>query len=127
MEEKSQAKKSRIDASNVIAWIFIVLQICACVGLTYQLCSKGEKLSQIVTRGLLLPRAFFLPLVRSETPAVVELSGALFGYNILGIGAVILGLLIWLRRGNKQGRTTTIAAIVVIIINSLLYFGGYYY
>lgn len=123
--KKAEIKKAEGRVSNAIAWVFIILQFCALTGYVFGLCSEGQKFSQIITRGFLLPWAFFVLFIRAEILALVGLIMELVGYNLLGIGALVLGLLVWLRWGNKKGRTTTLVAIVTIITSSILYFGGH--
>jgi len=38
--------------------------------------------------------------------------------NILGIGALILGLIVWRYHKNKKGKVTTFVAIAIIILNT---------
>ena len=123
--EKAEIKKSKGRVSNVIAWVCIVLQFLAHTSNVFRLCSEGQEFSQIITRGFLLPWAFFVLLVRAEIHALLGLILELVGYNLLGIAALGLGLQLWLRWGNKKGKTTTLVAIVTIIISSILYFGGH--
>lgn len=99
--ETKKITKSRV--SNFIAWIFIVLQVLLMLGGLYvgHSQSEGENVSF------------------HSAPAVVQSIVFLFGMNILGIGALVLSLIVWLRHGNKQGRVATITSVVVILINTL--------
>ena len=122
---EKQLKKDEGKVSNVIAWVLLVLQFSASIIYVSELCSEGQKFSQIVTRGLLLPWAIFLLLLRVEMKTLVGLICQLIGFNAVGIGGLILGLQVWLKRGNKKGKTTIIAAIVTILLSSILYYGCY--
>ena len=89
--------------SNSIAWIFIVLQVLLMLGGLYAGRSphEGENISF------------------HNTPAVVQSVMFLFGMNVLGIGALVLSLIVWLYHANKKGKATTITSAVVIIVNTL--------
>ena len=116
-----QLKKEKGKVLNVIAWVLLVLQLF--YSRIYVI--DHAKLSKIIPGGLQLPRAIFLLLLQAEMKTLASLIFQLIVFNAVGIGGLILGLYIWLRRGNKKGQITTVAAIVVILISSILYFGCY--
>ena len=97
--KKRIPEKSR--ASNVIAWIFIVLQASDILGYLY---AGGSR----------QPIAFF-----NNLQATVQSIIIVFGINILGIGAIILGLIVWRYYYNPSGKVTIIVAITIIVLNTL--------
>lgn len=109
----AKPKMAKGSLSNYIAWVFITLQIMLTVG--------G------LVGGLLfpisLPRAppgyVYVNVSFHNLPAAVGSVVFLFCGNILGIGALILSLIVWLRHNNQKGKTTAIVAAVVIVVNSL--------
>jgi len=94
-------KKSKGRVSNSIAWVFIVLQTMLIWGGLY----AGGHQEQI---------AFF-----NNLEATVQSVVYITVINILGIGALILSLIVWLYHKNKKGKVTTFAAIIAIILNTL--------
>jgi len=99
-----EQKKIKGTASNIIAWIFITLQIMLIIGGSYGTNSqyRGTNVSF------------------HNAPAIVQSVGYLFGVNLLGIGALFLSLIVWLQHKNLKGKTTTIVAAIIIIVNSLV-------
>ena len=96
-------QKSR--AWNVIAWIFIVLQA---------LLTPFEDLRSGGSRE---PIAFF-----NNLKATVQSIIMVTGMNIPGIGALILGLIVWRYYYNPTGKVTTFVALVIIVLNTLCSF-----
>lgn len=117
-KKSKSSKKGTV--SNVIAWVFIVLQGCLISGGIYNITHDEQSFWQIFSQNL--PKCV-LVFIQLNVKAIVQLAVFLIGGNLLGIGALILGLIVWLQHKNKDGKITTIAAIVVIIINSLLSVG----
>lgn len=97
-------RKPKGTVSTCIAWVFMILQILLIVGALFAGLSP--------TQG---PDVSF-----HDTPAIVQSVVYLFCGNILGIGALTLSLIVWLRHNNLNGKITAIAAIIVIIVNTSL-------
>ncbi|MHC4132545.1 MAG: hypothetical protein ACYSSP_10875 [Planctomycetota bacterium] len=96
--------------SNFIAWIFIVLQILLIMGGLYagaHYPSQGQIIS-------------FKSVWAIYGSVIVILC-----FNILGVGALILSLIVWLNHKNLRGKTTTIVSAIVIIVNTLLLVLGF--
>lgn len=53
-------------------------------------------------------------------PAILQSIVYIFFTNILGIGALLLSLIVWLCHKNKGGKITLIISSIVIIINTIL-------
>ena len=100
--KKRIPEKSR--ASNIIAWIFIVLQAMLILGGLYAGGSRE-------------PIAFFYNLEATIQSVTMITVG-----NILGIGALILGLIVWRYHNNPIGKVTTFVAIIIIVLNTLVTF-----
>jgi len=92
-------------ASNVIAWIFIVLQA--------WLTPFGD----LHSGGSREPIALF-----NNLKATVQSIIMVTGMNIPGIGALILGLIVWRYHNNPIGKVTTFVALVIIVLNTLCSF-----
>jgi hypothetical protein len=89
--------------SNSVAWIFIFLQVLFTLGgLSAGHSPHGGKNVSL-----------------QNAQAMVQSAVFLFCMNLLVIGALILGLIVWLYHGNQKGRDTTIVSIVAIIVNTL--------
>jgi len=90
--------------SNFIAWVFITLQIMLIIGGLYAGSSQNQGANISFRNGW----------------AIFESLVYIFCVNILGIGALVLSLIVWLQHKNLKGKTTTIAAAIVIIVNTLV-------
>ncbi len=101
MVGKQDTAKGKV--SNVIAWVFITLQIMLIIGGLYGGNSQNQGANV----------SFY------NLPAIVQSVTFLFCYNIIGIGALVLSLIVWLYHANKKGKATTITSAVVIIVNTL--------
>lgn len=90
-------------ASICIAVVFITLQIMLMIGGLYVGPSEHQGAN-----------------VSFHNPAAIVQSVVFLLFtNILGIGALVLSLIVWLYHKNVNGKVTTIIASVVIIVNSL--------
>ncbi len=99
---KQDTGKGRI--STLIAVLLIVLQIILMLGGLY----GGKSQVQVTYVSF------------HDVPAIIQSVTFLFGFNIIGIGALALSLIVWLYHKDKAGKVTTIIACLVIIANSLI-------
>jgi len=98
MNEEYKRVKGRV--SNTIAWILLILQIMLFMGGLY---AGGDKEAI----------AFF-----SNLEATVQSLVFITAFNILGIGALLLSLIVWRYHKNNKGKLTAIIAVAIIIFNT---------
>jgi hypothetical protein len=103
-QEKIDRKHEKGTASICIAVVLIVLQVLLMIGGLYAGRSPHE--SENVSF--------------HNAKAMVQSIVFLIGINILGIGALILSLIVWMYHKNLRGKVTAIISIIVIMINTLL-------
>ena len=101
MEQENKAKGN---VSNCIAWVFITLQIMLIVGGLFARSSPNQGANVSFRNGWEMFQSVIY----------------IFGINILGIGALVLSLIVWLHHKNLKGKITTIVATIVIIVNTLV-------
>jgi len=108
---------------NSIAWLFIILQSLLLAGGTFNYVKDGQPILQIVGRGLLFPLLLVDVCLSGNFTALLQLSIEVTAFNLLAIGALLLGLVLWLHRRYGEAKKTVVAAIVVIILGTILYWG----
>ena len=115
-EQNTQARKKAGSLSNAIALIFIILQGLLIVGALCNIATDDYSFLQVFFENM---AGIAAGLLRFDV--MLQIAVQLVGFNLLGIGALILGRIIWLRHGNTDGKPITRIAFVVIIINTILY------
>ncbi len=108
---------------NSIAWLFIILQSLLLAGGTFDYVKDGQPILHLVGRGLLFPLFLVDVCLSGNFTALLQLTIELTVFNLLGIGALLLGLVLWLYRRYGEARKTVVAAIVLIILGTILYWG----
>jgi len=101
---EGKQKKPKGTLSIYIAGVFLVLQLMLILGGLYVERSPHQGSNISFDNG----------------QAIVQSMVYIFFINILGIGALLLSMIVWLRHKNKGGKIIFIISSIVIIINTIL-------
>ena len=126
MSRSQSDKKGRRTRSLILvllAWVFIGGQALLAAGSMYDH-SGGEQEAGKANMpwGLVSQGAHKLRLVAMQArPDVIgDVAVFLAVANVLGLVALVCGLLSWSRSQQRSGKLTIAAAVVIILVNSLL-------
>jgi len=127
MSASSKDKKNRGTKSLIlilIAWVFIGGQALLAAGnaYNYNSANDGEITKGAMPWGLVSQGANRVRLIAAQAQPDVIGSIAIFlaVANVLGLAALILGLLSWSRSKHTSGKWTMAVAVTIVLINTLL-------
>jgi len=104
---KELSQKS-INRLSVGAWIFLVLQALALVGMVVERQGRDEAIE-----------AF---LQEPKSSAIGGTLGYLIGINVLPIVALLAGLTLWRHRKSDQSKRIIVAACIALVVSSFFAF-----